>query len=112
MVTSSPMPAKRDFQRTANAPIGPWCNVVQSELNDTFHVERGFADFVKTVTLPACDYFVPRPGFIPEFDESQHFMPLREVALSIYPRSLSVGFDRETWIDHCRRIRAWDNDPL
>lgn len=73
---------------------------------------RGFTDFVRATSLPGCDFFVPRPGVILEFDESQHFTPLRELALSLYPSSLPVGFDREKWIKHCRRIRARDNDPV
>ena len=72
---------------------------------------RGFTDFVRSGSLPGCDFFVPRPGFILEFDESQHFTPLRQLALSLYPSSLALGFNREAWIDLCRRIRAHDNDP-
>ncbi|MBM4333384.1 MAG: hypothetical protein FJ117_19555 [Deltaproteobacteria bacterium] len=34
---------------------------------------RGHKDFVRTPTLSRCDFFVPNPGFIVEFDESQHF---------------------------------------
>jgi hypothetical protein len=73
--------------------------------------ERGFRDFVRTATLPACDYFVPDPGFVVEFDESQHFTPLRKLALSRYPLSVALGFDRKKWIDLCCRIEASDNDP-
>lgn len=73
--------------------------------------ERGFTDFVRAAALPACDYFVPQPGMIVEFDESQHFTALRELSLSRYPSALQLGFDREEWIGLCRRIRARDNDP-
>lgn len=73
--------------------------------------ERGFTDFVKAAVLPTCDYFLPGPALIIEFDEKQHFTPLRERALSLYPSSIPLGFDREQWAAHCRKIRASDNDP-
>jgi len=73
--------------------------------------KRGLADFVRTPVLPQCDYFVPEPGFIVEFDESQHFTPLRQLALSRYPASLPLGYDRGRWIDLCRRTNASDDDP-
>lgn len=72
---------------------------------------RGFQDFVRSPSLPSCDYFVPNPGFILEFDESQHFTELRQLALARYPSSLPLGFDRERWIHLCRRLREHDNDP-
>lgn len=72
---------------------------------------RGFSDFVRSANLPPCDYFVPNPGFILEFDESQHFTPLRALALSQYPPSLPLGFDHDRWVDLCCRIKARDNDP-
>ena len=31
--------------------------------------------------------------------------------MSLYPSSLPLGFDREQWAAHCRKIRASDNDP-
>jgi hypothetical protein len=82
-----------------------------SEIFTAIQRERGFTDFVRAATVPACDYFVPQPGMILEFDESQHFTPLRRLALSRYPSALPLGFDREEWIDLCRRIGAHDNDP-
>lgn len=72
---------------------------------------RGFVDFVKAACLPPTDYFVPEPGFVLEYDESQHFTELREIALEEYPSSLSLGFDRDKWIRLCREFRAHDNDP-
>jgi len=47
--------------------------------------------------LPNVDFFVPNPGFIVEFDESQHFTKPREKALSNYPDTLNLGFDRSKW---------------
>ena len=72
---------------------------------------RGFTEFVRSPGLPGCDHFVPDPGFLVEFDESQHFTPLRESALSLYPESMPVGFDRNQWLARCREINARDNDP-
>jgi len=40
---------------------------------------RGHKDFVKTPTLHRCDFFVQNPGFIVEFDESQHFTLPRKI---------------------------------
>ncbi len=56
---------------------------------------RGFTDFARAATLPPCDYFVPQPGFIVEFDESQHFTGPRQIALSLYPKARRY------------RIRTW-----
>jgi hypothetical protein len=72
---------------------------------------RGFTDFVKASTLPRCDFFVPNPGFIVEFDESQHFTQPRKITLMCYPKELSLGFNREKWMSLCDRINARDNDP-
>ncbi len=72
---------------------------------------RGFKDFVKVKTLPNCDFFVPNPGFIVEFDESQHFTIPRRIALEHYPEKLELGFDRKRWMTLCERIDAKDNDP-
>jgi hypothetical protein len=73
--------------------------------------ERGFTEFVRCAVLPPCDYFVPKPGFIVEFDESQHFTSLRQFALAAYPSSLPSGFDRGRWVELCRHIHARDDDP-
>lgn len=72
---------------------------------------RGHKRFVRVPTLPHCDFFVSDPGFIVEFDETQHFTACRKITLSKYPESLELGFDREKWIKLCERIDAKDNDP-
>ena len=72
---------------------------------------RGYESFVRTMTLPHCDFFVPNPGFVVEFDESQHFTIPRRLSLSHYSDSLKVGFPKERWIHLCEQIRAQDNDP-
>jgi len=86
-----------------------------SPLNDIFNLlekERGLSGFVKAKTLPRCDFFVTTPGFILEFDESQHFTALRKVALLHYPPDLKLGFSKQDWITLCDHIRAKDNDPI
>ncbi len=80
-------------------------------IHETLQSHRGFKEFVKAKTLPNCDFFVPNPGFIVEFDESQHFTEPRRIALKNYPENLELGFDKEKWIALCKRIKAKDSDP-
>lgn len=72
---------------------------------------RGHYDFIRTKSLPHVDYYVPDPGLIVEFDESQHFTFCRKEALANYPIELHLGFSREKWISLCTRINSKDNDP-
>jgi hypothetical protein len=72
---------------------------------------REFKEFVKAKTLPHCDFFIPNPGFILEFDESQHFTIPRKIALEQYPENLQLGFDKQRWTSLCEEINARDNDP-
>lgn len=71
----------------------------------------GFEDFVRAKTLAPCDFWVPDPGFIVEFDESQHFTSPRKLALSAYLGSQPLGFSRECWIALCEQHNAKDDDP-
>lgn len=72
---------------------------------------RGYKSFVKAKSLPNVDFFIPDPGFILEFDESQHFTIPRSIALQNYPEQVSTGFSREKWIELCCRLDKKDNDP-
>jgi len=90
-----------------HSPLYRSLNAIYSELQD----HRGFRDFVRLSTMPNCDFWVPRPGFILEFDESQHFTDCRALALDGYPENVTFGFDKSLWLSHCRRIRATDHDP-
>ncbi len=72
---------------------------------------RGHRDFVKADRLPPCDYYVPQPGFVVEFDESQHFTAPRAAALASYPASVPLGFAKDKWIEFCKQISERDNDP-
>ncbi len=70
-----------------------------------------FEDFVRAKTVARCDFWVPTPGFIVEFDESQHFTIPRKLALSAYPDDYPRGFSRDRWIALCEKHDAKDNDP-
>ena len=74
---------------------------------------RGFSfeDFVRAKTVAPCDFWVPDPGFIVEFDESQHFTIPRKLVLSAYPDDHPMGFSRDRWISLCEKHNARDNDP-
>ena len=74
---------------------------------------RGFSvrDFVRSEVLAPCDFFVPDPGFIVEFDESQHFTKPRALALSGYADKQPTGFSAGRWISLCEHHNARDNDP-
>jgi len=81
------------------------------EIYEALQNHRGFREFVKAKTLPNCDFFVSNPGFIVEFDESQHFTVPRKIVLEMYLNELELGFNREKWITLCEKINVRDNDP-
>jgi hypothetical protein len=72
---------------------------------------RGYRDFIKSSQLPPCDFYIPNPPFILEFDESQHFTQARHVTLSLYQPEFKVGFPISQWLELCSLIDARDNDP-
>jgi hypothetical protein len=80
-------------------------------ISDGLRQVRGYADFIKTDRVPPCDFYVPDPGFILEFDESQHFTRPRLVTLSLYPPDVRMGFSIDQWLGLCHRIDARDNEP-
>jgi len=80
------------------------------EIYEALQYYRGFKDFVKAKTLPNCDYFVPKPGFLLELDESQHMTMPRKVVLELYPSELKLGFNRSRWIKLCEKYNRHDND--
>jgi len=90
-------------------------SVFETELETiytTLQKYRGHDSFVKAKKLPNVDYFVPSPGFIVEFDESQHFSKPREIVLSKYPDSLNLGFNKRKWRNLCVSLNRKDNDPV
>ena len=72
----------------ANTAIGDLLEEIRAALADW----RGYRDFIKSAQMPPCDYFIPDPPFIVEFDENQHFSRPRGVALAHYPDEIAVGF--------------------
>ena len=95
-------------QDYANASIGSLLERIQSELGNF----RGHRDFIKSMQMPPCDYFVSNPPFILEFDESQHFTRPRLITLSLYPDDLKLGFSPSQWRELCREISAGDDRPV
>lgn len=73
---------------------------------------RGNTEFFRVNKLPNVDYYIKEHDIILEFDESQHFTPLRKLALEKYPDELKIGFNKEKWINLCESINAKDNDPI
>ena len=71
----------------------------------------GVCTFVRTPMLAACDYWVPDPGFIVEFDESQHFTRPRKLALALYVDGHPLGLAARRWLELCEQHDARDNDP-
>lgn len=70
---------------------------------------RNFTDFVKARYVDV-DYFIPDPGFIVEFDESQHFTIPRRLTLEHYPNQ-PYGFSIQRWRQLCMELQSCDNDP-
>lgn len=60
----------------------------------------------------AFDYYIPKLKVVIEFDERQHFTPLRAASLCAYPNNVPLGFDKSRWIQLSEQIRAGDNSPL
>ena len=75
------------------------------------HRGHRVCNFVRASHLAPCDFWVPDPGFVLEFDESQHFTAPRRAALSVYAADLPLGFSSARWMDLCERHDATDNDP-
>ncbi|HEV2386928.1 MAG TPA: hypothetical protein VGS20_06685 [Candidatus Acidoferrales bacterium] len=84
---------------------------VLSDIYRTLQEHRGHKDFVRSAALPTCDFWIPNPGFVVEFDESQHFTECRALTLQKYPHDIPFGFDREKWLRLCNSILAEDHDP-
>lgn len=60
----------------------------------------------------ACDFYLSEMGLIVEFDERQHFTPLKAASLTAYPKDVKLGFDQERWINLSKSINAGDNSPI
>lgn len=97
--------ASRPEGYRGNPDYGPLVRIYDALRN------RAACDFVRVDTLPNCDYFVETPGFILEFDESQHFTSARACALQQYDPQWNIGFSITQWLSLCEQIRAKDNHP-
>jgi len=88
--------------------------LLHKNLQEIFKIlqhHRGHKEFVKARSLPRCDFFIPTPGFVVEFDESQHFTIPRRLSLQNYPDDLKLGFSLTKWIPLCDETKAKDADP-
>ena len=83
------------------------------DVAEALHGYRGFGvrDFVRAPLLADSDFWVPDPGFIVEFDESQHFTIPRKLALSAYGDDGRLGFPTRRWIALCEHHNKKDNHP-
>lgn len=57
------------------------------------------------------DFYIPAKNIVIEFDERQHFTLPRAASLRTYPKSITLGFDKEKWVRLCEEINAGDNSP-
>ena len=94
----------QDYEGTA---IGE----VLRQIRDGLEQLRGHREFIKSPQVPPCDFYLPNPRFIVEFDESQHFSRPRLVTLSLYPPEFRTGFPLARWQELCRLIDAKDDTP-
>ena len=81
-----------------------------STIFESLQKSRNYEDFVKADYIDA-DYYIPDPGFIVEFDESQHFTQQRKISLKNYPGTKSLGFSKDRWCSLCETLDKHDNDP-
>jgi hypothetical protein len=71
---------------------------------------RGFTNFVRARYVDV-DFFVPNPGIVIEFDESQHFTEPRKITMGNYPAAKETGYLKDQWISRCSEMKKSDNDP-
>ena len=95
-------------QDYANTAIGNMLEQIRNALGDW----RGHRDFIKSAQMPPCDYFIPDPPFIVEFDENQHFSRARLLTLDNYPANAQLGFSISVWRELCHELDAKDDIPF
>ena len=103
-----------EWPTTPDAYDGTSIGVALRNVAAALHSFRGFgvSDFVRQRTLAPCDFWVPSPGFVVEFDEGQHFTRPRKLALQAYADEQSpLGFSGQRWTTLCERHDARDNNP-
>ena len=55
------------------------------------------------------DIYLPKHKLIIEFDEDQHMTLMRAASLKAYPENISLGYDKQRWIELSEIIQAGDN---
>jgi len=80
--------------KVADLPPSPHSEVLTS-IYKALQRSRGHTGFPRRPQLPHVDFFLPDQKMIVEVDESQHFTAQRDLALSLYPEQLRLGFQRE-----------------
>jgi hypothetical protein len=95
-------------QDYVNTAIGSLLEQIRIDLGEW----RGHRDFIKSAQMPPCDYFIPDPPFIVEFDENQHFSRARLITLNNYPDNAQSGFSISRWRELCHELDAKDNKPF
>ncbi|WP_292728005.1 hypothetical protein [Methanoculleus sp.] len=90
----------------ADTPVYPALEGIYRSLQQ----HRGLEEFVRADYVDA-DFFIPDPGFVVEFDESQHFTEPRLIALENYPAAMQAGYSVPRWKELCASLDKHDNDP-
>ncbi len=96
--------------RPGELPDNPFLSSLK-EIHDALCRQRGFDQFAKVNKLKV-DFYIKSQKLLVEFDESQHFTPLRKTALEHYPPDMRCDFPVDKWIRLCETINASDNDPF
>ena len=108
-----PIHANHDLNLPSS--VGEWATLDHGDrlgrIYEALQKHRGHGQFVNVPKMPRVDYYVPNPGFIVEFDESQHFTEPRGLTLALYPPDLRTGFDRDKWKALCKTLNRHDNSP-
>ncbi|MEM5798589.1 MAG: hypothetical protein QXP39_00890 [Candidatus Aenigmatarchaeota archaeon] len=73
---------------------------------------RNQKTFLKPNYPLACDIVIEQHKIIIEYDENQHFSQARKITLENYPENIKLYFDKDYWIDQCKKINAKDNYPV
>jgi hypothetical protein len=97
----------------ATHPDGYMDTPFYSTLKDIYQSlqqHRGFEKFTWANWVDV-DFFIPDPGFVVEFDESQHFTKPRMITLDNYPASVQVEYPIPRWRELCTDLNRRDNDP-
>lgn len=62
-------------------------------------------------TLHQSDFSLSALGVLIETDEDQHFTYPRLVSLKNYPKGMRLGYDKNHYMERCKKLDRHDNDP-